>query len=65
MRPTLRFPELTSRLVRSSVRRTDNRLLGNKLQEIGARSPEDLRAFHVLADMVLNRLDHMQRKEIS
>jgi hypothetical protein len=32
------------------------RTLGDKLQEIGRRSPKDVRALEVLADMVLERL---------
>jgi hypothetical protein len=39
------------------------RPLGNKLQEIGSRSPKDLYAFDVLADMVLDRLDADQRAQ--
>lgn len=37
--------------------------LGNKLQEIAFRSPKDLAALEVLADLVLERLDrHAQAK---
>jgi hypothetical protein len=36
------------------------RTLGDKLQEIGRRSPKDVRALEVLADMVLARLDAQQ-----
>jgi hypothetical protein len=35
----------------------DRRPLGNKLQEIGTRSPKDIDAFEVLADLVLERLN--------
>ena len=38
-----------------------DRLLGNKLQEIAMRSPNDLRAIEVLADFVLARLNEQDR----
>ena len=51
MRPTLEFQRPVSKPCR------DRRPLGNKLQEIGTRSPKDIDAFEVLADLVLERLN--------
>lgn len=59
LRPTLEFPPLTPAIRRQQRRK---RPLGNKLQEIGVRSPEDIDAFDVLADMVLDRLDDEERE---
>ena len=50
MRPTLEFP-------RPAPRPRDRRPLGNKLQEIGTRSPKHIEAFDVLADLVLAQLN--------
>lgn len=45
--------------------RIDPRPLGNKLQEIAARSPLDIWAIDTIADMVLARLDEtdMQKQK--
>ena len=51
MRPTLDFPKPATRPTR------DRRPLGNKLQEIGTRSPKHIEAFEVLADLVLEQLN--------
>lgn len=37
------------------------RSLESKMDEIGARSPKDKAAFHILADMVLARLNEVDR----
>lgn len=59
LRPTFDFPPLTPATRRQQRRK---RPLGNKLQEIGMRSPDDIIAFDVLADMVLDRLDDEERQ---
>lgn len=43
--------------------RRDRRPLGNKLQDIGTRSPKDIEAFDVLADLVLERLNAQQQEQ--
>lgn len=60
MRPTLEFPPRTVQERRAERRK---RPLGNKLQEIGTRSPKDIDAFDVLADLVLERLDAEEQQQ--
>lgn len=54
---TLEFPPQTPQ----QRKQTRRRPLGNKLQEIASRSPNDIRALDVLADFILDRLDEEAR----
>ena len=49
-------------VVREAQRKRRQRPLGNKLQEIAARSPADVYAIEELADFVLDRLDARAEK---
>lgn len=58
---TFTFPGVGASSTSSRRLHRAKRPLGNKLQEIADRSPKDLAAFEVLADLVLARLNLMAR----